>query len=696
VARHIPQESISTFLGQTSIFRGCRLDDLLSLARVSEQQSFRPGASILPPGKPVTSLGLLASGRAALVQIDAATGAQSRVDQLVPGDPLGEIGLLLGGANPLAVLAEEECEVLLFGKPVVEGVLRKNPEASLALARRLASRFVQVALLGARGGGQLPRESAPPPAATAPSGAPFAGGEKEPATGEGRIAWVEVASYNLTPEILGMVPSALVRKHRLLPLQLRGTRLTVGMVNPRSVEAVQDLRRVLHNVDPEVVAISVDDFNQAFVRLKLDSGLTRGQRIATSKALQVSYSVDQDKEAEKSQLVIGNEVVGLFDRILLEALELGASDVHLEPESAGVKIRFRVQGTLVDRQEFVPASYATPLVARIKVLSELDITERRLPQDGRILAQVGRQEINLRVSTMAVARGEKAVLRIIDPGDVMRPLHQIFLHPDSERAARASLAEPFGAIIVAGPTGSGKSSTLYSMLNERRLSRPDNNIVTVEDPVEYMLTGVTQVPVIPRVGFGFAQALRGLMRQDPDVIMVGELRDAETTGIMVEAALTGHLVLTSIHGNDAAAVVQRLQHLGTDPVLLSQALSVVVVQRLAKRLCPNCVQDSEVAPALLENLVSRRIVAKAGASKLPRPVGCEACNKTGYLGRLAVQEVLQMGDAVRLALAEGATPQDLIECARTAKRFVSFAQSAAFLMARRLLAPGDALLIVSD
>ncbi len=697
MARKLPAETIATFLGRLPLLGGCELEELLELAATADHQAHPARSLILQPGRPTSSLGLLLKGRATLAIVDAASGSQSRLEQLMPGDVFGEVGILLGSGAPLAVIAEEDCESLSLPKAAVEALLKRRPGASLALAKRVAQRLVQLGLLGLRAAEPAVREppAREPEPAPAPEARP-APREPAPAHDPGAIRWVEVSSYPLTPEVLGVVPSPLIRKHRLLPLQVSGSRLVVGMVNPRSAEALQDLRRVLHTMDPEVVAISADDFNQTFVRLKLDAAAPAGPQASAQRAQQLSYAIDQQREAEKSQLVIGGEVIGLFDRILTEALDRGASDIHIEPDATGVKVRYRVHGTLVDRAEMIPASFASPLIARVKVLGELDITEHRLPQDGRIGAQLGRRDLNLRLSTMPVSRGEKAVIRVIDPADVMRPLHQIFLHPDLEKAVRAALADPYGAIVVAGPTGSGKSSSLYSMLNERRTARPDNAIVTVEDPVEYLVQGVTQVPIQPRVGFGFGVALRGLMRQDPDVIMIGELRDSETTTIMVEAALTGHLVLTSIHGNNAAAVIQRLQHLGTDPVLLSQALSIIVVQRLAKRLCPSCAVDAEVAPALLENLAARRIIARSSATKLPRPVGCPACHKTGYAGRIAVQEVLHLDDEIRVALASRATPAELIEKARERKRFASFAQSAAFFMARRLLAPADVLMVVAD
>jgi len=688
MSQTVPADAIATFLGKIPLLKKCNLDELFDLAKNSKQHRFKAGAAILQAGKPAAGLGLVIRGKAAVMVVDAAAGTQTKVETLQPGALFGEVGLLLGSGNPQTVTTEQDSDVLLIPKATLESILAKNPEVSLAIARKVSSRYVQMAIMGASGGATALEA----PTTAKPSASDQARGRRP----DDEISWVDLGRYNLTPEIVGLIPSRLIQMHRLLPLELRGQILTVGLVNPRSIEAIQDLRRVLHAVDPEVVAISQDDFNQAFVRLKLDSKAQQRPMAAAARGGEIIYAVDQDRDDQKSKLVIGGEVIGMFDQFVAEAMSLGASDIHIEPGSTSVIVRYRVEGSLVDRKEVVAPSYAAPLLGRIKVLAELDITERRKPQDGRIAAQVGRQDLNLRVSTMAVARGEKAVIRLIDPADVMRPLGQIFLNPHLEKPLHNALAQPFGAIIVAGPTGSGKSSTLYSMLNERRSTRPDSAIVTVEDPVEYLLPGITQVPVNPRVGFDFATALYGLMRQDPDVIMIGELRDALSTGIMVEAALTGHLVMSSIHGNNVCAVIQRLQHMGTDPILLSQALTVVVAQRLAKRLCPNCTQDSDISPALLRNLEARGIISRGGATRLPRPVGCEACNNTGYLGRVAIQELLEVDDAIRIALADNVQPVELIATAKKQQRFTSFAQSAAFLMARRAISPGDALLLVAE
>jgi type II secretory ATPase GspE/PulE/Tfp pilus assembly ATPase PilB-like protein len=689
--QRVPEETVKVFLEQTPLLRGMHPGLPGKLAPHVEQKGFVAGQAIVPPGIATSGIGFLLSGRATLRLVNSAAGSDSLLEELLPGDAFGEIGLLLGRASPLSVMAEEDCHTLHLRADIVENVLSAVPGVAHALAKRLASRLVQVAVMGARSA-PAPRPTAAQPVVPAP-GAPAAA--PGPTLGKGEIRFVEIAAFSVTGKLLDLIPPRLIWQHRMLPLELRGKTLVVGMVSPNSTEARQELRRVLHNVDPEIVAVGADDFNQTLVRLKLDVGDRGGGGAGPRQAPRPSYLAENRRELEKAQLIIGEEVVNLLDRILLEAMERGASDVHIEPEVSTVRVRFRVQGMLHERREAIPASFAAPLVARIKVLADLDITERRLPQDGRIVAQIARREYNFRVSTLTASRGEKVVIRILDPTDVMRPLGQIFLDGQVSDMVERAIAAPHGAIVVAGPTGSGKSSTLYSLLNQRRTARPDNNVVTVEDPVEYSLPGITQVPVVPKVGLDFPVVLRALMRQDPDVVMIGELRDSVSATIAVEASLTGHLVLTSIHGSSVVAVLQRLQHLGCDPTLLGQALNLIIVQRLVPRLCPSCVTEEEVAPALLENLRERQLVGAEGGARLPRAPGCEACERTGRKGRVAVIEALAWTDDLRGALSAKIDPAELLQRAARRNQLVSLNHSARLLMARKLLAPADALLAVA-
>jgi len=677
---------VAKFLVKTPLLGKCELSQLVELVRGSKQETHAAGDVILAAGAVKSALIFILQGKAGLFLGDPGKGKPERIGKLAPGDFFGEVGFLMGTANPLLVLALKDSLVLEVGREVMAPLIGKNPYIGLLMAKQISDRL-QRSCEAAPAPGAAPAAAPAPASGPAPAGAELA---------EGQIQWVDAGAYTITQSLLEMIPSQFIRSHRMLPLELQGRTLTVGMVNPMSAPALADLRRVLQTVDPRVVAIAMDDFSNTFVRLKLDQTEGGGRNAQEVKGASLTYSVEKKKEEEKKgQLIIGDEVITLFDRILADAVAYGASDIHIEPDATGVRVRYRVSGNLIEREDFLADSYAAPIIARIKVLAELDITEHRVPQDGRISAQLGRRELNLRVSTMAIARGEKAVIRIIDPEDVMRPLHQIFINPTVGKLVEQVSGEPHGAVVVAGPTGSGKSSTLYSMLNNRLTTRPDNNLVTVEDPVEYLLPGVTQVSVNPRVGMDFATVLRGLMRQDPDVIMIGELRDRDTANIMVEAALTGHMVLTSTHGNDAMAVLQRLIHFDLDPVILSQAISCVVVQRLAGRLCASCVEERPVAPALVESLVARKVLSREGAVKLPTPVGCSQCGSTGYMGRVAVQEVLRLDETLRGMLADESAPEELLATAQGRGLFTSFAQAAAYLITRRILAPSDALLITS-
>jgi type II secretory ATPase GspE/PulE/Tfp pilus assembly ATPase PilB-like protein len=648
---------------------------------------------IIRAGAPADHMGILYSGRASVVSVDAQTGATRVLEPLRPGDHFGEIGPLLGTAHPQMVMADEACVVLRVGKDVLDALIARVPSFAHALARRLAMRVVQLGVMALRAGAPAPAAAA---AATQSAGSPPQGVQAA-APGAGVIPFVEIADFNPGPALLSMVPEKLIREQRVFPLQLKGSKLTVGFVSPRNLTALGELRRVLHKADLEVVAISLDDYSQALVRFKLQTAKPAdAKRGASVSADALSFDiVDSEREADKAVRVIGDEIVRALNRIIAAAIEREASDVHIEPEVAGVRIRFRLHGSLVDWGEYLPPSFARGIVARVKILAGLDITERRLPQDGRIALTVDRREVDMRVSSLPTSRGEKVVLRIFEAAGMMRPLERTFVEPGLLAAIRTSLGRTTGAILVCGGTGSGKSTTLYSMLNERRKLRPDSNVVMVEDPIEYRMQGTTQVQVNMAVGLGFAQVLRAVLRQDPDVIAVGETRDADTARTALEAAMTGHLVLTSLHANDAIGSVQRLESLGCPRELVAQSVTLVLVQRLVRRLCPLCARAEAPAPILAQSLAARRLIEAGSAVRVPRAVGCDQCAQTGYQGRVAVIESLQVDEDTRNAIMAGQPLSEVERIALGTKSLFRFGAYASYLMARTAISGADALMSVA-
>ena len=389
--------------------------------------------------------------------------------------------------------------------------------------------------------------------------------------------------------------------------------------------------------------------------------------------------------AGNQQTVIANTQVPVLPAVLVT-----------DADGRGEGFRFRVNGVLQDWTDPIPQGMSLKsLTARIKVLAGLDITERRLPQDGRIGLSAGKREIDLRVSTLPANRGEKIALRVLEATGSTRPLEQIFFENNVLAAARKALNRPYGGIVIAGPTGSGKTSTLYSILNERKVTRPDTNIMMVEDPIEYRLPGVVQVQVNTPAGLGFAQVLRAMLRQDPDVIVLGEMRDEESAQLALEAAMTGHLLFTSVHANNAIAALHRLENLGCGRALIAQSVALVLVQRLVRKLCSACRKVDPPTPALLESLVSRKIVDK-GTQVLVHAVGCDACGGTGYEGRAVVVEALQVTDPVREAISTGrplSTVQEVAEANRALLPFIDYAR---VLLQKQIISPSEVLLSLAD
>ncbi|TMB35630.1 MAG: cyclic nucleotide-binding domain-containing protein [Deltaproteobacteria bacterium] len=694
----VPADKIQPFLTRSALFKSAPKDVITRVSGLLQGLECADGSEIVTAGKVNDGIGILYSGKAQVL-LPSAGGELAPVEDLLPGDHFGEVGALLGKPSPYFVIASDSSRVLWLPSSVLQGMIGNVPTVAEALAKRLTERVVLFAAMERQGAPELMTDIEAQLLQTvdpAVEARPLQSIEPEPDP-SGVVAFAELRDFDLSPSVLATVPTKLIRSFRLLPVKLAGNVLTVAMVNPRDNAALAELRRTLQTMQIVPVAIGLEDFNSALVRLKLldDSGPKKsgGPRINPD-SFQFETVAEQDRAADAR--AVGDDAIRLVNRIIAAGLEREASDIHIEPTAQGFRVRFRANGLLQDWSEPIPATTSLKgVTARIKVLAGLDITERRLPQDGRIGVTTGKREIDLRVSTLPANRGEKIALRILEAAGSTRALEQIFLEPTVLAAARKALNRPYGGIVIAGPTGSGKTSSLYALLNERKVTRPDTNIIMVEDPIEYRLAGVTQVQVNANAGLGFPQVLRSMLRQDPDVIVVGEMRDEDTARIGLEAAMTGHLLLTSLHANHAIAAVQRLENLGTGRALIAQSIHLVLVQRLVRKLCSACRKLDPPVPALLESLVARRIVDK-GQQTLPRAVGCDACGGTGYVGRAAVVEALQINDAVREAIAAGRSLADVHDIATETRALTPFIDYARHLLQKQIISASEVLLSVAD
>jgi type IV pilus assembly protein PilB len=676
--------SNESLLRAAVLFKDCDAAVISKIAPHITSQSYAAKATILKAGVSSDGIVIVCEGRVSAVTQNATTGVATTLEILQAGDHVGDLSALLRAAQPYAVIADTACTVVRIRAELVEMLLGKVPAFTLALAKRLAMRNIQLGVTALRG------------SATAAASATQA---VRPSTPDGKtIVFGEVSEFDPNAKLIAMIPSKLILQYKIFPLRFSGTTLTLGMVNPRNSLAIGDVQRFLNRIEVEVIAISVDDFLQSLVRFRIEApskdGIRGGNDSISAESLTFDVT-DSEREPDKQLKVIGDEVVRALNRVIAAGISREASDIHIEPDTAGVRVRFRVHGMLQDWNESLPNSFAKGVIARVKILAGLDITERRVPQDGRIGMTAGTRELDLRVSTMPTGRGEKVVIRLLDGAGMMRPLEQVFVDTNVLATARKAIQRPHGGILIAGGTGSGKSSTLYAMIHERRRARPDSNILMVEDPIEYRLQGITQVQVSQSAGLGFSQILRAALRQDPDVIAVGETRDRDTAHMALEAAMTGHLLLTSLHANDAASVLQRLEGLECSRTLISQSVATVMVQKLVRKLCSLCARVEAPLPAIAENLVAKKLLEKGSTASLPRAVGCDACQGTGYSGRVLVVETLQCTEKVRDGIIAGESLPDIERAALKEGAFVPFSAYASLLMARRMISPGEALLAVA-
>lgn len=455
------------------------------------------------------------------------------------------------------------------------------------------------------------------------------------------VQYVSLKNYRVDPETIKLVPENIARTHKLLPLFKVGKTLTVGMANPLDVMAIDAVsRRTNLQVDP--VVCSEADIERMIDHYYGSSGALG----AVVKSLQETITEKEEAEEKLDEIKLRREaeegpVVKLVNLILLKAIKEGASDIHIEPREHNLRVRYRIDGVLHEVYS-PPKALQSALISRIKILSELNIAERRLPQDGRFRMEVENREVDFRVSILPTAYGENLVIRILDKGQMVLSLEDLGLAEATLAKFKKVLTKPHGIILVTGPTGSGKTTTLYAVLTT--LDSPEKNIVTLEDPIEYHLDTICQSQVRPKIGLTFATGLRSILRQDPDIVMVGEIRDQETAGIAVQSALTGHLVLSTLHTNDAAGALTRLMDMGVEPYLISSATEGVVAQRLVRRICPTCKEAYKPSAKLLTEL---GINGDHQNMTLYRGKGCRNCKNTGYKGRIGIYELLIMDEQVR-------------------------------------------------
>ncbi|HNX91430.1 MAG TPA: ATPase, T2SS/T4P/T4SS family [Candidatus Omnitrophota bacterium] len=458
---------------------------------------------------------------------------------------------------------------------------------------------------------------------------------------------IDLSKVKFEEDVMRMIPEKLAKKYDLIVVSRVGENMTVAVNDPTDIVALDDVRSVTH-CQISLVLATLSDIHAAMKNY-------------ARKAEEAAPSIDETALTDDTgvEVVAKGEETGTFDMsieggdsapvtkvvtvLISEAIKRRASDLHIEPQEKNLRVRYRIDGELHTAFE-LPKKNQNAVLARLKIMSNLDITENRVPQDGRFRIKLEGKEIDFRVSSLPTIFGNKIVMRALDKQNLSVGLETLGFLPDAMSDFKKALAHPYGIILVTGPTGSGKSTTLYSVLNEMNV--PTRNIVTVEDPVEYQVGGITQMPVQSDIGLDFASGLRSILRQSPDVIMIGEIRDFETADIAIKASLTGHMVLSTLHTNDSVGAITRLANMGVEPFLIASSLIMACAQRLVRRICPHCKSEANIPDEVIKEL-SAKYPAVGGVGKFYAGKGCAKCNNTGYHGRIAILETLLLDDTIR-------------------------------------------------
>src|SRR5438477_2665146 len=474
---------------------------------------------------------------------------------------------------------------------------------------------------------------------------------------------INLQFFEIDANVIRLIPQETARKHQILPLSRVGASLTIAMVDPTNVFAMDDIKFMTgFNIEPVVASETaiMERIEQAYAGPEAEqenlediiSSMGEEAELELKADAEELNASDLEKSAEEAP------IVKLVNLVLTDAVKRGASDIHIEPYEKEYRVRFRIDGVLQNIMQ-PPLKLKDAITSRIKIMSKLDISEKRLPQDGRIMMKMNlhgrRKQLDFRVNCLPTLWGEKIVLRLLDKEKLRLDMTKLGFEPESLAKFQHAVAKPYGMVLVTGPTGSGKTNTLYSAIS--LLNKPDTNIMTAEDPVEFQLGGVNQVQMKEAIGLNFAAALRSFLRQDPNTILVGEIRDFETAEIAIKAALTGHLVLSTLHTNGAPETISRLMNMGIEPFLVATAVHLIVAQRLVRRICTNCIEPMEINPQAL--LDAGFTPEQLKTAKVSKGKGCSACNSSGYKGRAGLYEVMVIDDDIRELILVGASAVEL-------------------------------------
>jgi type IV pilus assembly protein PilB len=636
------------FLQRIKLFSGLSVNECQEVVKRMKRRDFPPNQIIVREGAPGSSMFFITAGLVEVRKKDAATGIDFLLTEMGPGQNFGEMSLLTGKPRTASVSAVQPTTCAVLEQKDFQELFLQYPKIGLALTTILAERV-------------------------------------ESASQQVGIEFINLSKLSLDPRVLELLPQTMMVQHKVIPVSFSNNRLTLAMVNPNNIIALDDIRRVIKGVMVEPVVVTEEDFrkfmNTTYQQLvkkpelpkgpistatgsfKLTDLIPAAKAEATIDLLQSDLIRDLQMAEEssaatgtgetKQELMSASEdapIIRLANSILGLAIKKGASDIHIEPMETDVTIRFRVDGVLQVVQN-LPKKVQLGLISRLKIISKLDISEKRLPQDGRISVNMEGKPIDFRVSTVPGKWGEKVCMRILDKSNTTLGLDKVISHEPVLKLVRELVNQPYGIFYVTGPTGSGKTTTLYSALAE--INDPGVNISTAEDPIEYDLPGVVQIQANKDIGLDFARILRAFLRQDPDVILVGETRDKETAQIAVEAALTGHMVFTTLHTNSAAGAFVRLGEMGVEPFLMSASTVGVMAQRLARRLCQQCKEPAEVDPTV------RGYLGLPPDATLYKGKGCDACGGKGVKGRIGIYEVMKLNAEIRSLVARGATTEEI-------------------------------------